>query len=87
MGKCECGRLKGNPCGPLRPNTINVTMPIFDTLYETQVLVEHWRMEYNTWRPHSSLGYRPPAPEAFEPFAASYGTPSLPPPRTAQILT
>ena len=28
MGKCECGRLKGNPCGPLRPNTINVTMPI-----------------------------------------------------------
>ena len=27
MGKCECGRLKGNPCGPLRPNTINVTMP------------------------------------------------------------
>ncbi len=29
MGKCECGRLKGNPCGPLRPNTINVTMPSF----------------------------------------------------------
>ena len=27
MGKCEYGRLKGNPCGPLRPNTINVTMP------------------------------------------------------------
>ena len=26
MGNCECG-LKGNPCGPLRPNTINVTMP------------------------------------------------------------
>ena len=25
--KCQCGRLKGNPCGPLRPNTINVTMP------------------------------------------------------------
>ena len=28
MEKCECSRLKGNPCGPLRPNTINVTMPI-----------------------------------------------------------
>ncbi len=28
MGKCECGRLKGNPCGPLRPHTINVTMPL-----------------------------------------------------------
>ena len=27
MGKCDCGHLKGNPCGPLRPNTINVTMP------------------------------------------------------------
>ena len=26
MGKCECGRLKGNPCGPLRPNPFNVTM-------------------------------------------------------------
>ena len=30
MGKCQCGRLKGNPCGPLRPNTINVTMPVAD---------------------------------------------------------
>ena len=28
MGNCECGRLKGNPCGPLRPNTISVTMPM-----------------------------------------------------------
>ena len=27
MGNCECGRLKGNPCGTLRLNTINVTMP------------------------------------------------------------
>ena len=33
MGKCECGRLKGNPCGPLRPNTINVTMPSVDLIY------------------------------------------------------
>ena len=29
METCQCGRLKGNPCGPLRPNTINVTMPAF----------------------------------------------------------
>ncbi len=34
MGKCECGRLKGNPCGPLRPNTINVTMPLAAMLTE-----------------------------------------------------
>jgi putative transposase len=28
------------------------------------VLIERWRVEYNTIRPHSALGYRPPAPEA-----------------------
>ena len=39
----------------------------FDTLLEAQVLVERWRCEYNHLRPHSSLGYRPPAPEAVEP--------------------
>ena len=37
---------------------------IFDTLLEAKVLTERWRQEYNTVRPHSSLGYRPPAPEA-----------------------
>jgi putative transposase len=37
---------------------------IFYTLKEAQVLIEKWRLEYNTFRPHSSLNYRPPAPEA-----------------------
>jgi transposase InsO family protein len=37
---------------------------IFDTLLEARVLVERWRKHYNHVRPHSSLGYRPPAPEA-----------------------
>ncbi len=37
---------------------------IFDTLLEAKVLIEQWRVHYNTVRPHSSLGYRPPAPEA-----------------------
>jgi hypothetical protein len=37
---------------------------IFYTLREAQVLIERWRIEYNTFRPHSSLNYRPPAPEA-----------------------
>ena len=32
-----------------------------------QVLIEHWRQHYNTIRPHSSLGYRPPAPETVIP--------------------
>mgnify|MGYP001364538489 CR=1 FL=1 len=38
---------------------------VFYTLREAQVLIERWRKEYNTLRPHSALGYRPPAPETF----------------------
>lgn len=37
---------------------------IFYTLAEARILVEGWRQHYNTVRPHSALGYRPPAPEA-----------------------
>ena len=37
---------------------------IFTTLAEAKVLINQWRKEYNHFRPHSSLGYRPPAPEA-----------------------
>ncbi len=37
---------------------------IFYSLKELRVLAERWRVHYNTVRPHSSLGYRPPAPEA-----------------------
>jgi putative transposase len=40
---------------------------VFDTLFEAQVLIERWRHEYNAVRPHSSLGYRPPAPETIQP--------------------
>lgn len=36
----------------------------FYTLKEAQTVIESWRRHYNTVRPHSSLGYRPPAPEA-----------------------
>ena len=36
---------------------------IFYTLQEAKILIEAWRRQYNTIRPHSSLGYRPPAPE------------------------
>lgn len=38
---------------------------IFYSLKEAKVLIERWRNYYNTKRPHSSLGYRPPAPEVF----------------------
>jgi len=43
---------------------------LFDTLWEVQVLVERWRQTYNRIRPHSALGYRPPAPEAIAPRCA-----------------
>jgi transposase InsO family protein len=41
---------------------------IFFTWREAQVLIEGWRQHYNTVRPHSALGYRPPAPEARAPL-------------------
>ena len=40
---------------------------VFFSLAEAQVLLEAWRRHYNTVRPHSSLGYRPPAPETIVP--------------------
>ena len=52
---------------------------IFYTLHEAKVLIERWRVQYNTIRPHSALGYRPPAPEAI--FAAEAGSASLRPPQ------
>lgn len=48
--------------GKLRDELLN--REIFYSLKEAQVLIEQWRHEYNTMRPHSSLGYRPPAPQA-----------------------
>ena len=42
---------------------------IFTRLLEARVLIESWRRHYNAVRPHSSLGYRPPAPEAILPPA------------------
>jgi transposase InsO family protein len=37
---------------------------IFYTLKEAKIIIESWRQHYNTVRPHSSLNYKPPAPEA-----------------------
>lgn len=41
---------------------------IFTTLLEAKELIENWRREYNQIRPHSSLRYRPPAPESIRLF-------------------
>jgi putative transposase len=48
--------------GKLRDEVLS--REIFYTLKEAQVIIERWRQEYNIYRPHSSLGYRPPVPEA-----------------------
>ena len=55
---------------------------IFYSLAEAKVIIESWRRHYNTKRPHSSLGYRPPAPEVVQwpappPGAASPATPAV----------
>lgn len=55
--------------GKLRDELLN--REIFYTLAEAQVLVEQWRCHYNTVRPHSSLKYRPPAPETILPRPAT----------------
>ncbi len=51
--------------GKLRDELLN--REIFYTITEAEVLLERWRVHYNTKRPHSALGYRPPAPEATKP--------------------
>jgi putative transposase len=73
--------------GKLRDELLNAE--VFNTLAEARVLIEQWRVHYNTVRPHSSLGYRPPAPEV-----VLLGTPTPPgnpvptgsPPQSATML-
>jgi transposase InsO family protein len=48
--------------GKLRDELLNGE--VFYSLKEAQVIIEQWRVNYNTIRPHSALGYKPPAPEA-----------------------
>ena len=55
-GYCESFNSK------LRDELLN--SEIFYSLAEAKVIIEAWRRYYNTKRPHSSLGYKPPAPEA-----------------------
>jgi putative transposase len=53
--------------GRARDELLNVEE--FGTLFEAQVVVEAWRIEYNTYRPHSALGGLTPAE-----FAARWTT-------------
>ncbi len=62
--------------GKLRDELLNGE--IFYTLREAKVLIERWRCQYNTVRPHSALGYRPPAPEAIAPVETCSATLRMP---------
>ena len=75
-GYCESFNSK------LRDELLNIE--VFSSLKEAKVLIEDWRRHYNTKRPHSSLGYKPPAPEALlwpapQPRPAPPATPALAP--------
>ena len=47
---------------------MNCSTEIFYSLREVQIIIKERRQYYNTKRPHSALGYRPPAPEAIIPI-------------------
>ena len=53
--------------GKMRDEVLN--REVFDTLVEAKVFVVRWRGEYNHILSHSSLGYRPPAPEVIIPMS------------------
>ncbi len=82
-GYCESFNAK------LRDELLN--MEIFSSLREAQVLIDGWRQHYNAVRPHSSLGYHPPAPQAILPPASTLPYPVARPAQklaeTGRILT
>jgi len=63
--------------GRLRDECLNVEL--FNNLMEAKIVIEHWRRQYNTIRPHSSLRYRPPAPITFLPADLAPAIWKLPP--------
>jgi transposase InsO family protein len=61
--------------GKLRDELLNGE--IFYSLREAKVVIEQWRIHYNTKRPHSALGYRRPAPITIAPPPALDGTTNM----------
>jgi putative transposase len=59
---------------------------VFDTLLEAKVPIERNRARYNAVRPHSSPGYRPPAPEAIVPWPPAFGVSLLGPAPMAEAV-
>jgi hypothetical protein len=60
-----CGSFNGK----LRGECLNGE--IFHSVKERQIVIEHWRVEYNTRHLHSALGYRPPVPAAYSPLVSA----------------
>ena len=67
--------------GKLRDELLKVEL--FNTLHEAKVLIERWRRHYNTVRPHTSLRYQPPAPEAILKTDPAYAVWRLQPGQTS----
>ena len=63
MGWQDCHLYCFNICGVEYADP-DLNPELFESLFEAKVLIEGWRKEYSHVRPHSALGYRPPAPEA-----------------------
>jgi transposase InsO family protein len=67
LPKAICGyTVEAPPHGRMRDELLNGE--IFYSLREAQIIIESWRKHYNTKRPHSALGHRPPAAEAIIPM-------------------
>lgn len=71
--------------GKLRDELLNGE--IFYGLKEAKIVIEQWRQHYNTVRPHSSLGYRPPAPKAILPAVPPSAPSGLQDKQPSQIST
>ena len=85
-GKRKGAGRKPNAIRPI-PSTGRSELPpavLAQFAAEAKVIIESWRRHYNTIRPHSSLGYKPLAPEALKwlaskPGPASPATPAVAP--------
>jgi transposase InsO family protein len=75
MSPPHAGHSSGNSSPTRAINLAHAIREVFDTPLEAKVLIERWRKAYNTVRPHSSLGYRPPAPAARRPCPLASATP------------
>ncbi len=89
----RCSKCAGPWASPSRLGDELLDGEIFYSLKEAEVLIERWRHHYDTVRPHSALGYRPPAPQAIalrrtDPAFATAGLqPDRPFPKTVPRLT